>query len=190
MTLSDDDRRLIALWAADCAERVLPLFEAKALLTPARARRSRAPGPRARGQADRATALSCLGGLRSRTRGRRSGCHRRRSRRGPRSGVPYVHAFGDPWPGETHPWACDRSGGRSSTPRRRFARWYGGFRLAALAAVGWRAPLPARRRPSPLTSASERLRQRRAPHRCHARLDRPQRQVTPAVAQPAPFRLT
>jgi len=30
MTLSDEDRRLIALWAADCAERVLPLFEAKA----------------------------------------------------------------------------------------------------------------------------------------------------------------
>jgi hypothetical protein len=30
ITLSDEDRRLIALWAADCAERVLPLFEAKA----------------------------------------------------------------------------------------------------------------------------------------------------------------
>jgi hypothetical protein len=30
MTLSDEDRRLIARWAADCAERVLPLFEAKA----------------------------------------------------------------------------------------------------------------------------------------------------------------
>ena len=30
MTLSEDERRLIALWAADCAERVLPLFEAKA----------------------------------------------------------------------------------------------------------------------------------------------------------------
>jgi hypothetical protein len=30
VTLSDEDRRLVALWAADCAERVLPLFEAKA----------------------------------------------------------------------------------------------------------------------------------------------------------------
>jgi len=30
MTLSDDDRRLVGLWAADCAQRVLPLFEAKA----------------------------------------------------------------------------------------------------------------------------------------------------------------
>jgi hypothetical protein len=30
MTLSDDERRLLGLWAADCAERVLTLFEAKA----------------------------------------------------------------------------------------------------------------------------------------------------------------
>src|SRR5262245_26961668 len=30
MTLSEEDRRLLGLWAADCAERVLPLFEAKA----------------------------------------------------------------------------------------------------------------------------------------------------------------
>lgn len=30
MTLSEEDRRLVAHWAADCAERVLPLFEAKA----------------------------------------------------------------------------------------------------------------------------------------------------------------
>ncbi len=29
MELSEEDRRLIGLWAADCAERVLPLFEAK-----------------------------------------------------------------------------------------------------------------------------------------------------------------
>lgn len=29
-TLDDVDRRLVALWAADCAERVLPLFEAEA----------------------------------------------------------------------------------------------------------------------------------------------------------------
>lgn len=29
-TLEDADRRLVALWAADCAERVLPLFEAEA----------------------------------------------------------------------------------------------------------------------------------------------------------------
>lgn len=28
--LSEPDRRLVALWAADCAERVLPLFEAEA----------------------------------------------------------------------------------------------------------------------------------------------------------------
>lgn len=30
MTLSEDDRRALALWAADCAERALPLFEARA----------------------------------------------------------------------------------------------------------------------------------------------------------------
>ena len=30
VTMSEEDRRRIALWAADCAERVLPLFEAKA----------------------------------------------------------------------------------------------------------------------------------------------------------------
>lgn len=30
MTVTDEDRRLIGLWAADCAERVLPLFAAKA----------------------------------------------------------------------------------------------------------------------------------------------------------------
>lgn len=29
-TLSEDDRRIVAAWAADCAERVLPLFEAEA----------------------------------------------------------------------------------------------------------------------------------------------------------------
>lgn len=29
-TLSEADRRMVALWAADCAERVLPLFEAEA----------------------------------------------------------------------------------------------------------------------------------------------------------------
>ena len=29
MTLSDEERRLLGLWAADCAERALPLFEAK-----------------------------------------------------------------------------------------------------------------------------------------------------------------
>lgn len=29
-TLADADRRLVAIWAADCAERVLPLFEAEA----------------------------------------------------------------------------------------------------------------------------------------------------------------
>lgn len=29
-TLSESDRRLVAAWAADCAERVLPLFEAEA----------------------------------------------------------------------------------------------------------------------------------------------------------------
>jgi hypothetical protein len=30
MTLTEEDRRLVGFWAADCAERVLPLFEAKA----------------------------------------------------------------------------------------------------------------------------------------------------------------
>jgi len=44
MTLSEEDRRLVGLWAADCAERVLPLFQAKAP-SPVRARQSRAPGP-------------------------------------------------------------------------------------------------------------------------------------------------
>lgn len=29
-SLSEDDRRLVAAWAADCAERVLPVFEAEA----------------------------------------------------------------------------------------------------------------------------------------------------------------
>jgi hypothetical protein len=30
LTLSEDDRRVLATWAADCAERTLPLFEAHA----------------------------------------------------------------------------------------------------------------------------------------------------------------
>ena len=30
LTLSEDDRRVVAVWAADCAERVLALFEARA----------------------------------------------------------------------------------------------------------------------------------------------------------------
>lgn len=30
LTLSEDDRRVLAVWAADCAERTLPLFEAHA----------------------------------------------------------------------------------------------------------------------------------------------------------------
>jgi len=30
LTLSEDDRRVLAAWAADCAERALPLFEAQA----------------------------------------------------------------------------------------------------------------------------------------------------------------
>ena len=30
LTLSEDDRRVLAVWAADCAERVLPLFEKQA----------------------------------------------------------------------------------------------------------------------------------------------------------------
>jgi hypothetical protein len=30
MTLSEEDRRVVGFWAADCAERVLPLFEARA----------------------------------------------------------------------------------------------------------------------------------------------------------------
>jgi len=29
MTLSEDDRRVLAVWAADCAERTLPVFEAQ-----------------------------------------------------------------------------------------------------------------------------------------------------------------
>jgi hypothetical protein len=30
LTLSEDDRRVLAVWAADCAERTLPLFESRA----------------------------------------------------------------------------------------------------------------------------------------------------------------
>jgi len=30
LTLSEDDRRVLAVWAADCAERTLPLYEAQA----------------------------------------------------------------------------------------------------------------------------------------------------------------
>lgn len=30
LTLSEDDRRVLAVWAADCAERTLSLFEARA----------------------------------------------------------------------------------------------------------------------------------------------------------------
>ena len=30
LTLSEEDRRVLAVWAADCAERTLPLFEARA----------------------------------------------------------------------------------------------------------------------------------------------------------------
>jgi hypothetical protein len=30
LTLSEDDRRVLAVWAADCAERTLSLFEAQA----------------------------------------------------------------------------------------------------------------------------------------------------------------
>lgn len=30
LTLSENDRRVLAVWAADCAERTLPVFEAKA----------------------------------------------------------------------------------------------------------------------------------------------------------------
>ncbi|OCG75515.1 hypothetical protein [Microbacterium sediminis] len=48
-TLSDPDRRVIARWAAACAERVLPLFnggaEWRELLADALARRSRPTGP-------------------------------------------------------------------------------------------------------------------------------------------------
>ena len=34
LTLSEDDRRVLAVWAADCAERVLPLFEVAAPTDP------------------------------------------------------------------------------------------------------------------------------------------------------------
>ena len=43
--VSEKDRRLIGLWAADCASRVLPLFEAKAPCDTVFARQSRASGP-------------------------------------------------------------------------------------------------------------------------------------------------
>jgi hypothetical protein len=46
MTLSEKDRRLVRLWAGDCAKRVLPLFEAKAPSDT----RPRKAGLRARGK--------------------------------------------------------------------------------------------------------------------------------------------
>jgi hypothetical protein len=62
MTLTEEDLRLVGLWASDCAERVLPLFEAKA---PSDTRpREAIEGIRAfarGGEADCATALPCLG---------------------------------------------------------------------------------------------------------------------------------
>jgi len=48
MTLSEEDRRIVGLCAADCADRVLPLFEAKAPPDTTRARQSGQPGLRAR----------------------------------------------------------------------------------------------------------------------------------------------
>jgi hypothetical protein len=44
-TLSEDHRRVLAVWAADCAERTLPLFEARAPADRAPARQSRACAP-------------------------------------------------------------------------------------------------------------------------------------------------
>ena len=47
-TLTDADHRLLALWAANCAEHVLPLFERPSRTTAGRVRRSK---PHARGSA-------------------------------------------------------------------------------------------------------------------------------------------
>ena len=44
-SLSEPDRRLVAAWAADCAERVLPLFEGEAPDAIARLTPSRGPAP-------------------------------------------------------------------------------------------------------------------------------------------------
>lgn len=46
-TLIESDRRIVALWAADCAERVLPLFEAEESGTVGHARGSSGPAPSA-----------------------------------------------------------------------------------------------------------------------------------------------
>jgi hypothetical protein len=45
LTLSEDDRRVLAAWAAACAARTLPLFEAEAPNDP-RPRAAVAAGPR------------------------------------------------------------------------------------------------------------------------------------------------
>ena len=44
-TLTDADHRLLALWAAACAEHVLDLFESAQPGDPGRARRSSTPAP-------------------------------------------------------------------------------------------------------------------------------------------------
>jgi hypothetical protein len=121
LTLSDEDRRRIALWAADCAERVLPLFEAKA---PADTRprkaiegtRAFARGGKRTGQL-RSLAWAAHAAAREvgdpvATAAARAAAHAAAS--------PYIHALGDPAPGEPHPWACALSGtGPRARGRRR-----------------------------------------------------------------------
>ena len=94
MTLTEEDLRLVGLWAADCAERVLPLFEAKA---PSDTRpREAIEGIRAFARVGKRTALPCVGSSGSRARGRRSGCNSRRSCCGPRSGYRLHARIGNP----------------------------------------------------------------------------------------------
>jgi len=157
MTLSEEDRRLIGLWAADCAERVLPLFEAKA---PSDTR------PREAIEGIRAFALGASGqGNCALLPGRLTQPHARSAIRLPQP--PLAPRPTQPRPLTSTHWrpltrrnmplglrsirrrpassrrattparVTRRSDRRSSMRRRQFAGLYGGCRLAALVAVGW-----------------------------------------------------
>ncbi len=122
MTLSEEDRRLVGLWAADCAERVLPLFQAKA------------PSDTRPRQAVEGTRAFALGGRRAgQLRSLAWAAHAAAREVGDpvataaarvapyAAATPYIHALTTlhQAPGETRPWACDVSG---AGPRARGGR--------------------------------------------------------------------
>ena len=158
MTLSEADRRLVGPWAADCAERVLPLFEAKLPPTPVRARQSRGSGPSRLGRSGLRDCAPVPGRLwqpraRSAIRLPQPPLAPRASQRQPptctqwrppltRRNTPLGLRCMRRGPASsrrstTRALVTRRSDGRSSTPRRQFARLCGGCRFAALVAVGW-----------------------------------------------------